>query len=45
MSLLEIENASVFYGDFQALYDINIRSKKARSSPASVPTGRANPPC
>jgi branched-chain amino acid transport system ATP-binding protein len=25
MSLLEIENASVFYEDFQALYDINIK--------------------
>lgn len=25
MSLLEIENASVYYGDFQALYDINMK--------------------
>jgi branched-chain amino acid transport system ATP-binding protein len=25
MSLLEIENASVFYEDFQALYDVNIK--------------------
>ena len=25
MSLLEIENASVYYEDFQALYDLNIK--------------------
>jgi branched-chain amino acid transport system ATP-binding protein len=25
MSLLEVENASVYYGDFQALYDINLK--------------------
>jgi len=45
MSLLEYQDVSVYYDDFQALYDLNFKVDEGRSSPASVPTALANPPC
>jgi hypothetical protein len=45
MSLLATAGLTAFYGDFQALYGVDVAFEAGRPSPSSAPTGRANRRC
>jgi len=43
--MLEIQNLNVYYGDFQALFNLSLRVPEGETVITVGPNGSANPPC
>ncbi len=45
MSILQVQNVNKSFGGLKALSDVNLRSRKAPSTPSSARTARASRRC